>query len=103
MAANRPFYGGMHRFLPAICKVPLNNNVLVRFSMMVYLMSIMFLMMGVLSELLARIYHESQDRKPYKVRHIYRGAAPDAVGSGPEAGNPTSPKGGGEESRAFAD
>lgn len=48
--------------------VRLNNNVLVLFAMMVTLLAVMFLMLGVLSELMVRIYHESQDRKPYKVR-----------------------------------
>lgn len=49
----------------------LNDNVLVLFSMMLGLISMMLLMMGVLSELMARIYHESQDRRPYKVRRLY--------------------------------
>lgn len=53
--------------------VMLNDNVLVLFAMMTFLMSVIFLMIGVLAELMARIYHESQDRKPYKVRMIYRG------------------------------
>ena len=48
----------------------LNRNVLVLLAMMVFLMSVMFLMMGVLSELMVRIYHESSDRKPYKVREM---------------------------------
>ncbi len=57
--------------------VMLNNNVLVLFAMMTFLMCVMFLMIGVLAELMARIYHESQDRKPYKVRRVYRGADRD--------------------------
>ncbi len=57
--------------------VMLNRNVLVLFAMMTFLMSVMFLMIGVLAELMARIYHESQDRKPYKVRHTYRTAPGD--------------------------
>jgi hypothetical protein len=36
-------------------------------------MSVMFLMLGVLSELLSRVYHESQNLKPYKVRNVFRG------------------------------
>lgn len=50
--------------------VMLNNNVLVLFAMMTFLMAVMFLMMGVISELLVRDYHESQDRTPYKIRRI---------------------------------
>lgn len=53
--------------------VMLNDSVLVLFAMMTFLMSVIFLMIGVLAELMARIYHESQDRKPYKVRMIYTG------------------------------
>ena len=53
--------------------VKLNNNIFVLFSMMTGLISVMLLMMGVLSELMARVYHESQDRRPYKVRSIFRG------------------------------
>jgi hypothetical protein len=34
-------------------------------------------MMGVLSELLVRIYHESQSRRPYKVRRFVRSGTGD--------------------------
>ncbi|MEX0885167.1 MAG: glycosyltransferase family 2 protein [Phycisphaeraceae bacterium] len=50
--------------------VSLNNNVLVLFAMMTFILAILFVMMGVLSELLVRIYHESHGLKPYKVRDI---------------------------------
>lgn len=55
--------------------VNLNDNIFVLFAAMTILMSIMFLMMGVISELLVRIYHESQDRTPYKIRRLIRGSA----------------------------
>lgn len=48
----------------------LNRNVFLLFAMMTGLISVMMLMMGVLSELMSRIYHESQDRRPYKVRRV---------------------------------
>ncbi len=51
--------------------VMLNRNVLVLFAMMTFLMSVIFLMIGILAELMSRIYHESQDRKPYKIRNTY--------------------------------
>ena len=51
----------------------LNRNVLVLFAMMWFLMTIMFVMMGVLAELLVRIYHETQDRQPFKVRQLHLG------------------------------
>lgn len=57
--------------------VMLNRNVLVLFAMMNFLMSVIFLMIGVLAELMSRIYHESQDRKPYKVRKTHLGQSAD--------------------------
>lgn len=57
----------------------LNRNVLVLFSMMLFLMTVMFIMIGVISELLVRIYHESQGMAPYRVRRII----------GPTQGNST--------------
>lgn len=52
--------------------VMLNNNVLVIFAMMVFLTTVSLLMMGLMSELLIRIYHESQDRPPYRIRRVWR-------------------------------
>jgi glycosyltransferase involved in cell wall biosynthesis len=57
--------------------VMLNDSVLVLFAMMTFLMCVIFLMIGVLAELMARVYHESQDRKPYKVRNTYHGRRTD--------------------------
>lgn len=57
--------------------VMLNDSVLVLFAMMTFLMCVIFLMIGVLAELMARVYHESQDRKPYKVRNTYLGRPAD--------------------------
>ncbi|MGB0767696.1 MAG: glycosyltransferase family 2 protein [Phycisphaeraceae bacterium] len=61
--------------------VNLNDNIFVLFSMMTGLISVMLLMMGVLSELMARVYHESQDRRPYKIRATYRGGSGAATES----------------------
>ena len=61
--------------------VNLNSSIFVMFAMMTFLMSIMFIMMGVLSELLVRIYHESQGRAPYRIRQIIR-CGQEAVLSG---------------------
>lgn len=67
--------------------VNLNDNVFVTFAMMIGLTSVMFLMMGVISELLVRIYHESQGLPPYKVRRItYCG---EAIGGSPSASSST--------------
>jgi len=68
--------------------VRLNNSILVLFAMMTFLMSIMFLMIGVLAELLVRIYHEAQGRAPYKIRRIYTGTRPQTPPpAGDEADN----------------
>ena len=58
--------------------VSLNNNIFVLFAMMTFLMAVMFIMIGVISELLVRIYHESQDRKPYKIRKRFHGGVGEA-------------------------
>ncbi|MEM7577157.1 MAG: glycosyltransferase family 2 protein [Planctomycetota bacterium] len=52
--------------------VMLNDNIFVLFGMMTFLMGVLFLMIGVLSELMVRIYHEAQNRPPYKVRKVFR-------------------------------
>jgi hypothetical protein len=58
--------------------VMLNNNVFVVFGMMMFLTAVSMLMMGLMSELLIRIYHESQGRSPYRIRRISRKGAPSA-------------------------
>jgi dolichol-phosphate mannosyltransferase len=62
--------------------VMLNNNVFVLLSMMTLLTTVMWLMMGVVSELLIRIYHESQGRPPYRIRRITRATAPEPGAAG---------------------
>lgn len=53
--------------------IKMNNNVLVNLASMLFILAVIFLMMGVLSELMVRIYHEAQDRKPYKIKRLFRG------------------------------
>jgi glycosyltransferase involved in cell wall biosynthesis len=53
--------------------VMLNNSIFVLFSMMMFITAVILLMMGMVSELLVRIYHESQGRMPYKIRRVYGG------------------------------
>ena len=53
--------------------VRLNNNIFVFFAMMTFITAVLFLMVGVVSELLIRIYHESQNLPPYKIRRVFRG------------------------------
>jgi glycosyltransferase involved in cell wall biosynthesis len=52
--------------------VMLNNNIFILFAMMMFITTGMLMMAGVMSELLVRIYHESQGRTPYKIRRIIR-------------------------------
>lgn len=58
-------------------RVMLNNNIFIIFAMTMFLAMLMLLMMGLMSELLIRIYHESQDRSPYRIQRIWR-AGPGA-------------------------
>ena len=55
--------------------LPLNRNVLVLFSMMLFLMAVLFIMMGVISELLVRIYHQTERTGYSMIRRITRGDA----------------------------
>jgi dolichol-phosphate mannosyltransferase len=50
--------------------VRLNNNIFIMFAMMTFITALLLLMVGVISELLIRIYHESQGRTSYKIRRI---------------------------------
>ena len=50
--------------------VRLNNNIFLLFAMMTFITAVLFLMVGVVTELLIRIYHESQNLRPYKIRRI---------------------------------
>jgi glycosyltransferase involved in cell wall biosynthesis len=56
--------------------VRLNNNIFILFAMMTFITAVLFLMVGVVAELLIRIYHESQNLPPYKIRRIFRGGKP---------------------------
>jgi glycosyltransferase involved in cell wall biosynthesis len=53
--------------------VRLNNNIFVLFAMMMFITTGMLTMAGVIAELLVRIYHESQNLSPYKIRQVFRG------------------------------
>jgi glycosyltransferase involved in cell wall biosynthesis len=52
--------------------IRMNNNILVVFSAMLFMMSMMCLVLGVLAELLVRIYHAAQNLAPYKIRRVIR-------------------------------
>lgn len=48
----------------------MNRNPLLFLTVLLILMSGMFIMLGILAELLIRIYHESQDKTPYMVKTV---------------------------------
>jgi glycosyltransferase involved in cell wall biosynthesis len=63
-------------------EINLNRNVLVLLGLMLGIVAVMFVMMGLLSELLVRIYHESQNLAPYRLRQVTRcGGGGNGVGS----------------------
>jgi glycosyltransferase involved in cell wall biosynthesis len=68
--------------------IHLNRNVLVMLGMMLCIMSVFIIMMGLLSELLVRIYHESQNIRPYRIRHVRR---EHSNGTGGDGANRTRP------------
>jgi len=51
-------------------QVQLNNNVLVTFSGLMVLLAAQMLVFGIISELLVRIYHEAQGKRPFGVRQV---------------------------------
>ncbi|MEZ6318415.1 MAG: glycosyltransferase family 2 protein [Phycisphaerales bacterium] len=55
----------------------LNRNILVQGAMMLFMMAFIMILMGVMAELLVRIYHESQDKTPYRVRRVIKPGTPD--------------------------
>lgn len=50
--------------------VKLNDNVLVTFSGMMVLLATQMIVFGVVSELLVRIYHEAQGKRPFGIREV---------------------------------
>ena len=54
----------------------LNRNILVQGAMMLFMMAFIMVLMGVMAELLVRIYHESQDKTPYRVRRVIKPGMP---------------------------
>lgn len=57
-------------FMKFYNNLSMNRNPLLFLTVMLVIMSIIFIMLGILAEILIRIYHESQDKPPYKVREL---------------------------------
>lgn len=55
-------------FMKFYNNLSMNRNPLLFLTVMLVIMSIIFIMLGILAELLIRIYHESQDKTPYNIR-----------------------------------
>jgi glycosyltransferase involved in cell wall biosynthesis len=56
--------------------VPLGNRPILSLAIMLVIIGFQFLVFGLLAELLARTYYESQNKPTYIVRSIYKGGAP---------------------------
>lgn len=57
-------------FMKIFQGLSMNRNPLLFLTVLLILMSGMFIMLGILAELLIRIYHESQDKSPYTVKTV---------------------------------
>ncbi len=57
-------------FMKIFQGLSMNRNPLLFLTVLLILMSVMFIMLGILAELLIRIYHESQDKTPYTVKSV---------------------------------
>lgn len=62
-------------------QVPMNRNPLLVLTPMLLMVSVQFLLMGLLAEMMCRTYHESQNKPTYVIRKIYEPPAPEE-GSG---------------------
>ena len=54
----------------------MGNRPLLSLAVMMIMVGLQFLCFGLLAEILVRTYHESQNKKIYAVRDVYRGAQP---------------------------
>lgn len=50
--------------------VMLNDSIFILFAMMMFLSSVILVLVGILAELMTRIYFESQGRAPYRIRRV---------------------------------
>jgi glycosyltransferase involved in cell wall biosynthesis len=73
-------FGYLYEHAPGL---NMNRNILSYVSLTLFTVSIMFVMLGVIAELLVRIYHESAGLTPYRIRRVYReGAVASEAGDG---------------------
>ena len=62
--------------------VPMGNRPLLFLAVLLIFIGIQFISIGLLAEMQARIYHESQNKPVYYIRKVLGGAAPDDGQSG---------------------
>ncbi|MCC6932669.1 MAG: glycosyltransferase family 2 protein [Deltaproteobacteria bacterium] len=60
----------LQRFIYAL---PMGNRPLLALAVMMIMIGLQFLCFGLLAEVSVRTYHESQDKKIYSVRNVFRG------------------------------
>jgi glycosyltransferase involved in cell wall biosynthesis len=66
---------GILAFERLILRMPIGNRPMLTLGVMLSLIGIQFLMFGLLAEVLARTYHESQQKKIYSVRRVIEGGS----------------------------
>ena len=71
MLVQRQFFG-----------VPMGNRPLLFLAVLLFFIGVQFISIGLLAEMQARIYHESQNKPVYYVRKVLGGAAPEGERNG---------------------
>jgi glycosyltransferase involved in cell wall biosynthesis len=61
-----------------VMHVPMGNRPLLSLGVMLIIIGLQFLVFGLLAEVLARTYYESQDKKTYVVRRVFTGVQADS-------------------------
>jgi len=59
-------------------QVPMGNRPLLSLGVMLIILGVQFLVFGLLAEVLARTYYESQNKKTYVVRRMFVGMSPES-------------------------
>ena len=60
----------------AFMDIPMGNRPMLMLGVMLVIVGLQFLCFGLLAEIMVRTYHESQDKKIYAVRGVFRGSTP---------------------------
>lgn len=70
-------------FQRAVFKSPLADRPLLLLSVFLVIIGVQFVTMGLIGEMLSRVYHESQHKPIYVIRDVYRGGNREARGNSP--------------------